>query len=973
MDADANLLFGVLALQGDLIDRDQFAEACSAWSAAKGRPLAEVLIDRGWITEEDRAHVDYLLRRKLDRHGGDARHSLTASIGPVARDVLLGMDDADVRQSIGDLPRAAGHVLLSTVAYQPETRERYRLTRLHARGGLGQVWLARDTELGRNVALKELRPERSGDPTVWARFLDEARITGQLEHPGIVPVYELAQRGGDEAPFYTMRFVRGRTLAEATEAYHRKRRDGEAGPLDLANLLTAFVGVCNAVAYAHSRGVIHRDLKGQNVVLGDFGEVIVLDWGLAKVVGQPEPGEDLPVAAPDSGTLHDATLPGQAIGTPAYMAPEQAEGRGEAIDRRTDIYGLGAILYEVLSGEPPFRGDDTAEVLRRVVQDDPRRPRLLNPGAPGPLEAVCLKALAKRPGDRYGRVEDLAQDVRRFLADEPVSVHHDPISTRLLRWGRRHRTAAASVAALMTSALVTVSIAAILIGRERNRAERSFQEARRAVDDYFTTVSESKLFDTPGLQPLRKELLERAKQYYESFLRQRGEDRSVRAEAAASHYRLADITDDIGSTEVALAAYVRALAAYESLARDQPEVTQYQVDLAMVLNNLGGLQNQLGRREEAMRTQERALAIREVQARAHPDNGRFQNELSKSYANLGALHYAAGQQDRALEYFQASRRIGEDLVRRPEITTALPTALGQRYNSPRTFQLDLAHDLYWISLLEYRLGRTDEAIRAVDEAREVYETLHRDDSADLQVRGNLVTATEDSGFIRLIAGRVAEAGPFLQRATQLIDDLAAANPAVASFQSKRSAVLNDLGRWHREQGRLDEAAALQAKARSIQETLVRDHPEVNGYRWTLANVLRELGWIHRQSGEPEEARRIFERTRSLDEALPPSYADKFCELARDRALLIPLIGWKKSESELNSAERTERDELADAALEALQRAVQGGFRNRDHLEREPDLEAIRTREDFRKLVSSLSEPTPSEGEPLTAVGPAPIR
>jgi eukaryotic-like serine/threonine-protein kinase len=232
---------------------------------------------------------------------------------------------------------ADGVALTATVEYRADPRGRYALTRLHATGGVGQVWLAYDDQLDREVALKELRPERAGDPAYARRFFEEARITGRLDHPGVVPVYELV-RSSDQPPFYTMRFVRGRTLREAAEAYHRRRRTGQAEPLELRQLLAAVIAVCQAVAYAHARGVLHRDLKGHNVVLGDYGEVIVLDWGLAKLVGsdagavQPEYGTSAGTAEPV-----DATLPGQALGTPAYMAPEQADGRLDLIDARTDI------------------------------------------------------------------------------------------------------------------------------------------------------------------------------------------------------------------------------------------------------------------------------------------------------------------------------------------------------------------------------------------------------------------------------------------------------------------------------------------------------------------------------------------------------------------------------------------------------------------------------------------------------------
>src|SRR5262245_47174484 len=328
MDTDRNLLFGVLALQADLIDPARFAEACAAWAGRKDTPLADLLVERGWLTPSDRADVEKLLQRKLAKHAGDAKASLAEVTSDEVRQSLAGVPDPDVRQAL--TPPPAGHVLLHTTDFVPEARERYTLNRLHATGGIGRVWLARDANLGRDVALKELRPERAGQPTVWARFLKEAQVTGQLEHPGIVPVYEVGRRPHDQAPFYTMRFVRGRTLAEAARAYHDRRARGEAGPLELRELLTALVGVCNAVAYAHSRGVLHRDLKPQNVILGDYGEVIVLDWGLAKVVGERE-GDAAPLALAAEGD-GGRTVAGQVLGTPAYMAPEQAEGRLDLLD-----------------------------------------------------------------------------------------------------------------------------------------------------------------------------------------------------------------------------------------------------------------------------------------------------------------------------------------------------------------------------------------------------------------------------------------------------------------------------------------------------------------------------------------------------------------------------------------------------------------------------------------------------------------
>ena len=412
MDTDRNLLFGVLALQADLIDGDQFVKACALWTARKDVPLPSLLIELGWITPTDRADVERLLERKLKKYGGDARVGL-ADVSDHIKRSLASLQDDDIQRSLAELPDPAGLTEVETVDLVRGSTERYRLTRLHASGGIGRVWVAHDKELSRDIALKELRPERAAQVTHRARFLQEARITGQLEHPGIVPVYELAFRQDDQQPFYTMRLVKGRTLSGAADAYHKNRREGQVASLELVTLLNAFVSVCNTVAYAHSRGVIHRDLKGQNVVLGDFGEVVVLDWGFPKLVGRlGEP--DFPTVAGDPGGSDESglTMQGQMIGTPGYMAPEQASGRLDQIERHTDIYGLGAILYEILTGNPPFMGFHPQEVLLKVQNEQPRRVREIWPDVPSDLENICLRALAKNPRDRFASASELAQEVQ---------------------------------------------------------------------------------------------------------------------------------------------------------------------------------------------------------------------------------------------------------------------------------------------------------------------------------------------------------------------------------------------------------------------------------------------------------------------------------------------------------------------------------------------------------------------------------
>ncbi len=325
---------------------------------------------------------------------------------------------------------------------------RFNPRELHARGGLGAVFKAHDEELNREVALKKIREERAHDPQSQARFLREAEITGQLEHPGIVPVYSLS-RADDGSPFYAMRFVRGETLQAAIARHHgesngepgnvsagSRARRTDASPLAFRQLLLRFIEVCNPIAYAHSRGVLHRDIKPENIMLGPFGETLVLDWGLTKAVEcalGAEPAESTLAASSASGTSD--TQPGSRIGTLGYMSPEQAAGHHDRFGPASDVYSLGATLYAILTGQRPLAGEaDANEVLRKTQSGEIPPPRSLRPTIPRPLEAICLKAMALQPEDRYAGPRAVAEDLERWLAGEPVRVWREPWIDRSRRW-----------------------------------------------------------------------------------------------------------------------------------------------------------------------------------------------------------------------------------------------------------------------------------------------------------------------------------------------------------------------------------------------------------------------------------------------------------------------------------------------------------------------------------------------------------
>jgi hypothetical protein len=365
-------------------------------------------------------------------------------------------------------------------AAPPQVRSgRYVMKKFHAKGGMGEIWLAEDSDIGRSVALKKMRG--SPRPDQKDQFLREAQITGQLEHPGVVPVHELGV--DDEGqPFYVMMFIQGRTLSDAIDEYHAPPAPGTA-PREVQGLrlLQTFITLCQTVAYAHSKGVIHRDIKPDNVMVGAYGETLVLDWGLAKPVGVPDDFEDgqptVKVQTRFSGESVE-TLDGAVKGTPAYMAPEVAEGNVSEVDKASDLYLLGGTLYHILTGKKPRKAKKIAELIELARKHPPTPPRKLDRTIPRALEAICLKAMAPRKEDRYASASALAEDMQHYLAGEPVLAYRENVWERAWRWIKRHRVL------LMRSAVVLVELGLVLFGAnwirlaEEQRARQAQESAR---------------------------------------------------------------------------------------------------------------------------------------------------------------------------------------------------------------------------------------------------------------------------------------------------------------------------------------------------------------------------------------------------------------------------------------------------------------------------------------------------------------
>ena len=460
-------LSGLPARQIEQVDAvcDRFERA---WRAGEGPRIEDYLGEESEPTRSVLLHE--LLAGELELRLGrgesperqeyKARLASHASLVDAAFDVAAGSGDrtisrADLPTDIGSTPPDGFH---GPASAPTAAGQRFRIVRPYAEGGLGVVSIAQDEELHREVALKEIQPRLSSRADSRARFLREAEITGGLEHPGIVPVYSLG-RHPDGRPYYAMRLIRGTSLKEAIAEFHRGAEgatDLGARSLALRKLLDRFRAASEAIGFAHSRGVLHRDVKPHNIMVGRYGETLLVDWGLAKATGCPDAalGTEARPLRPVTYEEWEATAVGATLGTPAYMSPEQAEGDLDQLGPASDIYGLGATLYHILTGQPAFEGN-ALEMLAKVRRGAFPKPRSVRRDIPRALEAVCLKAMALRPEDRYATALDLAADIERWQADEPVTAWREPWPLRARRWVKRHRTPViAALSAVLLTAVV---------------------------------------------------------------------------------------------------------------------------------------------------------------------------------------------------------------------------------------------------------------------------------------------------------------------------------------------------------------------------------------------------------------------------------------------------------------------------------------------------------------------------------------
>jgi eukaryotic-like serine/threonine-protein kinase len=791
---------------------------------------------------------------------------------------------------------------------------RYRHLKLHARGGLGEVYVAVDGELNREVALKEIQGRHLDRSDTQFRFIFEAEVTGGLEHPGIVPVYGLG-RYPDGRPYYAMRFIRGDSLKAAIKKFHES---AAAHPLpstsirhslEFRQLLARFVAVCHAIDYAHSRGVIHRDIKPENIMLGPYGETLVVDWGLAKALSRPDPPDDTQPKPlrPLSGNDTSATMVGAVMGTPSFMSPEQAAGEVETLGPATDIFSLGSTLYNMLTGHAPFRDKELNDLLEHVRKAEFPTPRSLNNEIPPALEAICLKAMARYPGHRYPNASALADDIERWLADEPTLAYPEPWTIRAARWARRHRTAVAASFALLLTASTALGISTVLIKREKDKTERNYQRARSAVEQMLDKVGEVDLADIPQMESVRPKLLERALGYYHDFLNERGNDASSRLETGRALGRLGDIDEMRGL-------YVQAESSYRDALRLLSAPTtnsETRRALARARNNLGILLKKSNRFAESETFLRQALLERQALAKEDPKNLDDARSVSNTLYQLGTL--LAKLKDRTQEdeeFYRQAIRDQEALVVRPTSTAEDSRQLARYLNNLGILQSG---------------SYPGDAEATFIRATEIQAKVAAESANNASFRSQQARTWNNLANLYLGFRQYDKAATDFSYARSLYEGLAADFPGVPDYRRELAMTLNNLGRLLEVQPSEKETPAdLFRRAIQDQRQLTAAYPEAPDHKLRLAVSLCHLGTLLASSAVPE-AESSFAEAIQLQEKLVadypqvPEYLAAYGLTLTERALPLAKQG-----------KRTEALDLLNKAIETLERAREGNPREQNY-------------------------------------------
>jgi serine/threonine protein kinase/tetratricopeptide (TPR) repeat protein len=845
----------------------------------------------------------------------------------------------------------------------------YKLLQQIGEGGMGTVYMAEQTEpVHRRVALKIIKPGMDSRQII-TRFEAERQALALMDHPNIARVFEAGTIGseprtsvsgspqtpqpltdvrGSGRPYFVMELVKGVSITKYCDEHHLTPR----------RRLELFVPVCQAVQHAHQKGIIHRDLKPSNVLVAEYDDkpvVKVIDFGVAKATGPK---------------LTDRTMFtefGQVLGTLEYMSPEQAKFNALDIDTRSDIYALGVLLYELLTGTTPFekkRLHEAAfdEMLRIIREEEPPKPstrltkteklpsvaanrgsepRKLSGLVRGELDWIVMKALEKDRNRRYETANGLAMDVQRYLADEPVLACPPSPGYRLRKFGRKYKTllrvAAAVVVLLAVAAVVSTwqAVRATLAERqalaERDRAEASFRMARDAVDQLFTQVSQSPNLKARGMEQFRKDLLRSAKGFHERFIQEHFDVPEVRYDLGLAHIRLAEIERELGDYAAAEDSLARAVQLFSDLVETHPDKAEYERELGASYFALGLVHFDDAREEKAEASFERALAIQEKQAATYPQAAEYRFALAKTYREWGFMHHRLQRTERAAKRYQQALAILGKLV--------------QDYPVPEHQSL-LAMTQMNLATVYNTKGLFDKAEPPLKEAKRIYEEFVRDKPDALPEHCQALARSQAIlGMAYRGQAQTEQAEKEQQQAVEIFEKLAKDHPGVQEYVYDVGRCYAELGLTANRAGRPNDAVAHYDKSIAILEGVFIGG--LRAVRNPLLNIRIDRATAQAARGDHAQATAEAEALARQGELRSGHLYDLACAYSQASAAA-------ERDSKLAPEEKARLNaRYANRAMEFLQRAVADGYRYPQMLKTDPDVEPLRTREDFQKLLADL--------------------
>lgn len=839
------------------------------------------------------------------------------------------------------------------------------------RGGMGVVYLARHKQLKRLVALKVIRGDVAADDEALARFRREAEAIARLQHPGIVQIHDFGTHRG--SPYLALEYIDGENLAEQLR-----------GAIMMPRLAAALVeSLARTVHYAHQHGIVHRDLTPRNILLARDASCGILiiqndahrwdpkitDFGLAKEL-------DADVQQTQSGVI---------MGTPSYMSPEQALGRPDAIGPATDIHALGALLYETLTGRPPFLAANQFETLMQVIEREPVSPRKLQPTVPRDLETICMKCLEKESSKRYESAESLADDLRRFLDNAPI--HARPVSFLERTWklSRRHPAAAALIAVSILAA-TTLIIGGITyntqLRAERDRTERNLGLAMEAIDKMLTEVGEEQLAVEPRMEKKRQRLLSQALALYEQLLEEKKDDPRVLLETAQAHRRVADLFRLLGDNEKAIVAYNDASTMLVELNRESPDNPSYRRQMAHCNNMRGEALRTVGRLNEAEAAYAGAQSQLEVLVAAYPGEASYREELASVLYNSGilrrqtqqpadaerefrraiALLSALGdgmrtadqQQHLARAYLNLGTVISskdrfDEVKLAYDASVELLTALTMSFPEQPDYQHERSVALNNLGNLMQRSKRYREAKANYARAREGFEKLARDFPRIPIYRQELANSFNSAGSVALLEEDIDSAIGYWTRAAELLERLIAENPELAAYRSDLGMVLGNLGRAYRSQSQLPQAREKLEQAIEHLKQIPASSPDqefvrnvMRGNHESLGDVLLSL---HDHAAAANCARTLCE--------IASADANSYYTAAR---VLAQCSAETANDQTLDTDERRLLAEVyAGDAIVHLNKAADAGFADAARLEKDRSeaFKAVAGRTDFAEIAARI--------------------